>query len=70
MQNWGAQVRWFRILYISARNLQPHALADWLPPAQDGIESDGSRVRRFGSVRDPLPNEYATGLAYAVVSNH
>ena len=27
-------------------------------------------LRRFGSVRDPLPIEYGAGLTHALVSNH
>src|SRR6266849_4457981 len=48
---WTTQVRVVQDVVELGAELQPHTLADGLPPAHDGIETEGSRVAqiRFGT---------------------
>src|SRR5580693_9253283 len=61
---------WFSASYISARNCSRmrsrigcHRLITVSKPKVPGL-------RRFGSVRESVPNEYCPGLVKALVLNH
>src|SRR5260370_41714945 len=61
---------WFRMLYNSARNCSRIRSRMGCHRLMTVSKLTAPGFRRSGSVREPLPNEYAAGLAYAVVSNH
>src|SRR5258707_15890713 len=61
---------WFRTLYISARNCSRMRSRMGCHRLMTVSKLKAPGLRRSGSVREPLPNEYGAGLAYALVSNH
>src|SRR6266849_499663 len=61
---------WFRTLYISARNCSRIRSRMGCHRLRTVSKLKDPGLRRSGSVREPLPNEYGPGLVYALVSNH